>query len=306
MSGVRPADERPHQPDAGAGPWSESWWFDFATADGRLGGWVRFTRHPAAGGGGSAWYQAMLAGPDRQLLAVVDHDVPFRSNPMEIRTTGLWADHVCETPLDHWTLGLEAFALGVDDPLELYGRAWGDRVPLGFDLEWETDGPVVAVPDATPGVQAYDVACRVDGELLIGDEAHDLAAVGHRRHRWGPVDWAGEDGWTLTATHDGGRHWVATAVGDGVVVSGPDGAAERGSGAVDVDADGLPVAAHVEAGSLVVRAEVLAVTPLEVPAGDGRPGVRRPAALCRLRTGDGGIGVGWLELRGSGRGRLGA
>ena len=26
-----------------------------------------------------------------------------------LRAEGIWAQHVCETPLVHWTLGLEAF-----------------------------------------------------------------------------------------------------------------------------------------------------------------------------------------------------
>ena len=38
------------------------------------------------------------------------------------------------------TLGCEAFAVGVDDPAEVYGDLRGDRVPFGLDLEWETDG----------------------------------------------------------------------------------------------------------------------------------------------------------------------
>src|SRR3546814_3614161 len=83
----RPADEHPHEP--GGDGWSETWSFDRKSADGDLGGWVAFTRFAD-----HAWYHAMLAGPRRQLLAVLDHHVPFRSHPLEVRTTGLWADHV--------------------------------------------------------------------------------------------------------------------------------------------------------------------------------------------------------------------
>ena len=68
-----------------------------------------------------------------------------------IRHHGLWLSLDCETPGEHWTVGLEAFALAVDDPDD----ERGDLVPLGLDIEWEAPG-------------------RVHGELLIGDEVHEL------------------------------------------------------------------------------------------------------------------------------------
>lgn len=291
-----PVDEQPHQPPDGAPSWSESWSFDFAAADGELGGWVRFTRLADR-----CWYHALLAGPHRQLVAVLDHDVPFRSNPLELRTAGLWADHVCETPLDHWTLGLEAFAVGIDDPLELYGRQLGDRVALGFDLEWETDGPVLA-RDGGPGVEGYEIPCRVHGEVLVGHEVIDFEGVGSRDHRWGAIDWWSDDGWHLTGVVEGDRHWsvehragttVAHLVDPGGGVRTVEADAE-----LQVDDDGLPVAARVLADGHVLRSEVLATTPALLEDGDRR--ARRPRALCRHRTGDGWIGVGWIEVRGDG------
>jgi hypothetical protein len=40
----------------------------------------------------------------------------------------------CETPGEHWSFGLEAFGLRVDDPAETIG----ERLAVGYDLEWET------------------------------------------------------------------------------------------------------------------------------------------------------------------------
>lgn len=296
----RPADEHPHPP-AGAG-WSETWSFDFASADGDLGGWVALTRFDD-----HAWYQAALAGPRRQLLTVLDHHVPFRSNPMEVRTTGLWADHTCETPLDHWTLGLETFALGVDDPLELHGRQLGDSVALGFDLEWETDGPVVA-HDRPAGVDGYELACRVHGEVLVGRDVIDLDGVGARSHRWGPIDWAGEGGWHLAGVVEGPTWW-SVQHRDGVTVAirtDGDGAVhvDEAVGDARTDADGLPTGATVEVGGAGLRAEVLAVSPVPIDVDGQRR--HRPRALVRLRTHDGWVGVGWLELRGPRRDVLAA
>lgn len=288
----RPADEHPHDP--GGATWSETWSFDLASADGELGGWVAFTRLAD-----HAWYQAMLAGPRRQLLAVLDHRVPFRSNPLEVRTTGLWADHVCETPFEHWSLGLETFALGVDDPLELHGRQHGDSVALGFDLEWEADGPVLEHVE-TPGVTGYELACRVHGEVLVGHDVIDFEGVGNRSHRWGTIDWAGEGGWRLAGVVEGPTHWSIDAC-DGVTVAvrtDGDGlvAVFEATGAVEVDAHGLPTAAQVDLDDGELRAEVLAVTPVPMDVAGHR--VHRPRALVRLRSHDGWTGVGWLQLRG--------
>lgn len=294
-----PADERPHET---IGSTSETWSFDFVAADGSLGGWVRLTRHPT-----HAWYQAMLTGPRRQLLAVIDHEVPHRSNPLEIRTTDLWADHVCETPFDHWTLGLEAFALGVDDPLELHGRQHGDRVPLGFDLEWDTDGPVLQ-PPVPAGVRRYEVPCRVHGEVLVGAEVIDFEGVGARDHEWGAIDWWVDDGWHLSGMVEGHLRFSVDRR-DGRAVAqlvDPDGSSTSidVDASVDLDEHGLPVSAAVDGTGLSLRSEVLAVTPL--PIRDGEREVRRPRALCRYRLGDGRIGVGWLEVRGAAAGSLGA
>lgn len=291
---LRPADEHPHEP---VGPgWSETWSFDLASADGALGGWVAYTRFA-----GHAWYHAMLAGPHRQLLAVLDHHVPFRSSPFEVRTTGLWADHVCEAPFDHWTVGLETFALGLDDPLELHGRQHGDPVALGFDLEWEAEGPVL---DLGPG--GYEVPCRVHGEVLVGRDVIDLDGVGSWAHRWGVLDWAADDGWHLAGVVEGGRRWsvdhragVTTAQ-----IVGPDGEvrAEHVRAEVVVDEHGLPSSAHVTGGDAALQVDVLAVTPLPLEL-RGRT-ARRPRGLCRLRADDGAVGVGWIEVRGGTRAAL--
>lgn len=83
-------------------------------------------------------------------LVVREDDLPVPSGE-DIRAPGLWVSLTCETPGEHWTVGLEAFALAVDDPDD----ERGDVVPLGLDIEWESPG-------------------RVTGELLIGDESFEL------------------------------------------------------------------------------------------------------------------------------------
>jgi hypothetical protein len=82
------------------------------------------------------WYWACAVGPDRQLVTVVDNEVPLPTDPqsLELRTDALWADHTIEDPLVHATCNLEAFGLRVDDPAEMYRRTRGERVTFGFEL----------------------------------------------------------------------------------------------------------------------------------------------------------------------------
>jgi hypothetical protein len=134
---VDPTDEGTHPPEPEQ-LWNESWYFDFTTEDGSLGGYIRLGLYPALG---VSWFWADLVGEDRPLVTVVDHDAPLpRTNELELRTEGLWTSLTCEEPLVHWTVGLEAFGVALDDPAEAYGSCRGERTALGFDLEWETVG----------------------------------------------------------------------------------------------------------------------------------------------------------------------
>ena len=90
------------------------------------------------------------------LIVVRDAEVPrARGAALEFRADGLWVEFVCETPGEHWSFGLEAFGLRVDDP----AAEIGERIAVGFDLEWET-------PD------------HVHGDLLIGRATIPVAATG--------------------------------------------------------------------------------------------------------------------------------
>ena len=171
-----PAWERRH-PDR-----QESWSFDFCASDGTLGGFVALTLRPPPA---PAWYWAALVGPGRPYLLVRDLEVepPRAPASREVRADGLWADVNCETPHDHWSVGLEAFGVAMDDPEEALGAERGDRTGLGLDLEWE------AVDGLAGGEGRYDQPCEVHGEILIGagSAVETIAFEGHgwRRHTWG-------------------------------------------------------------------------------------------------------------------------
>lgn len=115
------------------------------------------------------------------LVSLRDPAVPRRRG-MDVRTEGLWASITEETPGEHWSVGMEAFAVGYDDPARALTDELGDRVPLGFDLEWERAGEL----------------WMVHGDVLVGDSRFDIAWPGtisdQPPYRFCPLpDW-GEDG----------------------------------------------------------------------------------------------------------------
>lgn len=65
-----------------------------------------------------------------------------RGRVFELRADGLWAELMCEVPGEHWTFGLEAFGLRHESRDEARTADVGERVPVGFDLEWD-EGRVV-------------------------------------------------------------------------------------------------------------------------------------------------------------------
>ncbi|MFN2609115.1 MAG: hypothetical protein ABR511_14680 [Acidimicrobiales bacterium] len=202
---MRPSDERRHQPGPQAG-WEESWFLEFVAADGALGGFVRLALRPARR---RAWYWAYLVGARRPVVVVRDHEVEVPRGPdLEVRAAGLWAQVICETPFEHWSTGLEAFAVAMDgadtgtadDRAAPAGEERGDPVPLGLDLEWEMTGRPAGPPEAD-GVGGYLQPAAVSGDVLVGSERLALEGTGWYGHHWGPPPWARAGGWASAAAH---------------------------------------------------------------------------------------------------------
>ena len=298
---LTPADERAHPPGTER-LWGESWYFDFTNREATLGGYVRLGLYPNLG---VAWYWACLVGEGRPLVTVIDHDVPLPKPPtLEIRADGLWADHVVETPYEHMTLGCEAFAIAVHDPAEVYGDLRGERVPLGLDLEWETDRgglyPWI-------GTTRYEVSCNVHGEILVGQESIAFDGIGQRDHSWGVRDWWGPSWvWTAGGLADGTRFHTTRlripgmdAFAPGYVMP-PDGGVEQiaSCAASEVLGDhGFPTSARIQCGPLDMAVEPLFFSPVHLvdDDGSGPRHARFPRALCRFETADQRTGVGWTE-----------
>jgi hypothetical protein len=170
-----------HEP-SGRPAWEESWSFDALAPDGTTL-FVRLTLRP---GDGVAWYWAYVCEPGRGVYVVRDGSVrPPRPPGLEIRADGLWAELICETPFEYWSIGLEAFAVRLDDPFDAFRGERGERLPVGLDAEWELE----AEPVTEPG--AYTQAGRMRGLLLLGDRRVEVDLPAIRRHAWGERDWSG-------------------------------------------------------------------------------------------------------------------
>jgi hypothetical protein len=125
---------------------------DFAADGAHFGGYVRLA--------GSSFWAGVVGMGQHPLVALRDDEV--RPRRLDVRTDGLWASITCETPGEHWSVGMEAFAVGYDDPVDALRDERGDRVALGFDLEWER----------------VDELWRVHGDVLVDDERVSIDVLG--------------------------------------------------------------------------------------------------------------------------------
>jgi hypothetical protein len=293
--GPSDADELAHRP--GPEPlWAESWYFDYAAEDGSLGGYVRLAVYPNLR---MAWYWTALVGAGRPLVTVRDHDVAVpRRSSLEIRAEGLWSALNCETPHDHWSIGLEAFAVAMDDPAEAYHGERGDRTALGLDLEWEASAPVFARRDGFGSTAGrYDQPCAVYGDILVDDERLDFIGWGRREHWWGIQDW-----WNVASSGASGRLDDGRVFGGwsaGGYIGGSDDLEPPGPVTMETVAGpaGLPISAKLAVGPLDLAVTTIGHAPVLVEGPGGRSS-RLALALCRFETPDGTGGVGWGEWLG--------
>lgn len=193
--------ERSHRagPDDG---WRETWGFTFAQELDRtepgthggpawLGGFAECTLVPRQR---HVWFTSGIVIDGRSYVLCRDHDLSLPADPnlFEVRGGALWMHAICETPGEHWTVAMEAFALAFDNPAEAWGDERGDRIGLAFDLEWEAKPSDITTIDG-----GYEMPCEVHGVLQLGDDEWELDALGARFHQWGDApsgEWRSEGG----------------------------------------------------------------------------------------------------------------
>ncbi len=183
MTDPRAADEARHPPGKDPG-WTETWCFEFGTLAQEIGGFVADTLHPATR---RAWYWSALVRAGEPLLHVVDLDVAAPRLGLELRSEGLWAGHVCEAPLQQWTVANECTAVALDDPEEGAGRAYGVQAPMALDLEWYASAAAQTIEDG------YQQTGEVEGVVDLLSGRLELSLPARRWHRWGIDAWAWDE-----------------------------------------------------------------------------------------------------------------
>ena len=290
-------DEASHAP----GPeelWNESWYFDAISDDERTGVYTRLGLYPNLG---VCWVTAFVCGPGRPTVAVIDFAVPLPApGDLTVASEGLRAEHVCEAPLERFRVRLDATGTSHEDAAGLLRGAPGIAAPVSFDLVWETDGAPYAYRVAT----RYEIPCRVQGTIRIGDDTLRFHGPGQRDHSWGTRDWwSAEWMWSAGRLDDGTRfHGVefrlpdAPRLGVGYLQTPGEDVMELDhvAAAEEAVADGLIAAGQITYGDLTLAVEPLAFGPLRLEAPDGRV-TEFPRAMCRVRAADGRSGVAWVE-----------
>jgi hypothetical protein len=211
--------------DRGLGDGREAWALEFARPDG-TGGFAWLSRR-----GAQASFSAALVAPTVGLVVVRDAELsaPRDSRLLVVRGDALWAEFVEETRGEHWTVGLEAFGIRLDDPLDVERGERGERLPVGFDLEWET------------GAGGFG---EVHGDLLVAAARLEFDGTGHFEHESIRAERFTRESRQLSWQSNPREGHLAR---DGDVH-------------IDVDGRGLPTSARV--GPLVFRVHGLVIVPV--------------------------------------------
>jgi hypothetical protein len=155
----------------------EEWVFACWTLDSAVGVVTGYRLHRT---GAPAWYWAAVARRGEPLLHVTEWDVRPRGDPLLVKAHGLWAEHVCDVPMEQWTVANETYAAALDDPDDALGRAYGQPSPVAVDLEW------YATAAARPLPHGFVQDGVVHGLVELAGGPLELAEVPARRwRRWG-------------------------------------------------------------------------------------------------------------------------
>lgn len=246
--------------------WGESWYFDFAAADGSAGGFVRVGDYPRLG---RRWWWAYVIAGGR--AAGTSLDLPLaggREAPW--RTAGPALNLAVEPGPRGWRL-----------------TAGGDG--FGIDVAWCPEAPEYTYPRGS----RLEQPGWATGEVRLGARRFPLDGPGQRDQSWGVRDWW-RFGWTWCAGRlaDGTRFQATVLDARGRVA--PDGyllpPGRPREPVRDVTVDGDAVLMN---GTRLGFADLGDVT-LDLPSPTGRRS-RLRRAMTRVRAAGMPDGIGWRE-----------
>lgn len=293
-----PADEGLHEPGPEA-LWNESWYCDAVSEDGTLGLYARIGRLPNQE---QAVYGAAICRVGEPPILLVRDGLPLPAaepDGQTVHAEGLEASQRVLDPLVRYAVTVAGTGEAHADPAAPLRGESGSPVAIALDLTWETDG----IPYQWRRSTRYEIPCTVQGTVTIDGVQQAFRGHGQRDHSWGARDWWSVDWmWSALRLDDGTRiHAVAIPQMPGYGV----GYLQRGGELRDVEqasidtsvrADGLIASCRVELGPdpLTIDIAPQAFGAVRLQAPDGRLSLF-PRALCRVTTGDGRSGSGWVE-----------
>ncbi len=206
--------------------WIEVWDNWFVIPEERAGGYVRLTIRPHDS---TCWYWGSLVGlGGRSLVTVLADDLPMpNGKSMELRGSGIWTETTVLRPFEHLTTDLEAFGVSIEHPTDVWDGAYGDRVAVGFEFDWDTEGE--PGPSPVGGTTGYRLVGKMHGEILLDESRWEVEGIGVRDHWWGVPDQTSS--------------WQAWASRDGELVHSDGGRLDTSDAGIDINAivAGLPV-----------------------------------------------------------------
>jgi Phosphotransferase enzyme family len=296
---LRPGSRDEHRHEAGHEElWNESWYFDVISDDEQVGAYLRLGLYPNLG---ASWITAMVCGPERPTLAVVDTSAPLPDGDgVRVFSGATQVELTCLEELERYRVRLRATASTHPDPAALLRGEDGAPEPIALDLVWRTLGEPYLYRMTT----RYEIPCHAEGTIRIGDSEFPISGVGQRDHSWGVRDWWSAD-WMWSAGHldDGTRfHAVVFRLPErpplGVsYLQPPEGGVtevDHVTAAEEIGSDGLITAARIGIGDLDLQVQPLAFGPLRLESRDGRVS-EFPRAMCAVSAADGRTGVAWVE-----------
>jgi hypothetical protein len=278
--------------------WNESYYFDFAVADGSAGGYVRLGLYP---NWERAWYWACLVRPGQPAVLLTDNAAPLpASGDATLQTGSYVAAQEIVQPLHSARVSLDGTAALLPDPAAAYGDlAAAAPTRLALDLEWITVGGIYPYKD----LPRYEIPCEVAGTACVGADEISIRGFGERDHSWGERDW-----WQISWLWSSGRLKDGTAFHGmqanlGFAIPWPSFCVRPGgelqhltgfSAETEFGPDDFPARCRLRLPGAPMSAVPLAFAPLAMTSPDGRVS-HFPRALCRFDADDGRAGYGWTE-----------
>lgn len=295
-----PADEDRHPVQVDEGPfWGESWYLDWADADGAAGGYVRLGLYPNQG---VAWWWIALVGRDRPTILTVEHEMPCPDgmDALSVHTDDVEYELTTLEPYRRFRVAGRATGVVLPDAPEAYHGLRGERVSVELDLVWESRAEVFPYPITT----RYELSAWVTGTVTVDGVTTTVDCEGQRDHSWGVRDWwLIPHNWTSGRFEDGSYVHGSRSLVPGIELFAvgytvdPDGAlapAERIETEVDLDDEQNPTAARQHIGGVDFTTTPVAHAPVLLVSPEGKV-ARFSRSMCLYEKPDGTKGAGWTE-----------